>query len=89
MKPETKNDAGTGNAAQGSFMLPIWVITIITMLGTSFACYAYHGYLLNKRHAENMAEIAAIEARTIKYSEYRDIIINGGKLAGTEYLNKK
>ncbi len=89
MTSEIKKDTRKLATEAKSFMFPIWVITIVSMLGTSLASYAYHGYDLNKRHNQNVSEIDSIKARTIKYTEYRDILIKGGKAAGAEYLNNK
>lgn len=85
-----KSNSDTRNgSAEGSFMLPIWIITLITMIGTSFACYAYHGYDLNRQHQVNMAEIAKIESRTAEYSKYLSIIKAAGMEAAATFLNSK
>lgn len=87
MKADIIKDENIKKEENTSFMLPIWIITLITMAGTSFACYAYYGYDLNKRHSENMAEVKLIEARIETHEKYLNIIKKDGKVEAIKYLN--
>lgn len=84
----TKSDKNRGDK-EGSFMLPIWLITFSTMAGTLLVSYAVHAYYINESHKENMKQVEMIEYRTSKYSEYKQILEEDGKAAAADYLNKE
>lgn len=89
MKEDTLQNTHSAEEKDGSFMLPIWAITLTTMLGTSLLCYAWHAHDMAKRHAQNMEEVAKIEFRTEKYTAYKALINKEGKEAAIASLNQK
>lgn len=74
---------------EGSFMLPIWLITIASMAGTLLVSYAVHSYYLDKAHKDNMQQVEMTEFRTYKYTEYKNILEKDGKEAAANYLNNQ
>ncbi|HXK37688.1 MAG TPA: hypothetical protein VJ579_01315 [Candidatus Paceibacterota bacterium] len=86
MEVPSANTENTTNEAQGSFMGPIWKITLMTMLGTACIGYAINLFALEKRHEENMQEVAKVEFRTQQYAAYRDIYKTEGKAAADATL---
>lgn len=73
---------------KGSFMLPIWIITLATMLGTGLISYSIHLYMIDKQHKANLEQITAVEFRTEKYNEYKKLIETKGLDEAVKSLNK-
>jgi hypothetical protein len=88
MTEETLQEQQASQTNEGSFMLPIWMITLVTMLGTTLICYAWHTQDIAKRRAQNMEEVAKVEFRTEKYTAYKTLIDKEGKAAAIASLNK-
>lgn len=86
METATEKTGSVPAAADQSFMAPIWKITLMTMLGTACIGYALNLFTLEKRHKENMQEVAKVEFRTKQYAAYRDIYKTQGKAAADASL---
>lgn len=70
-------------------MAPLWLITIVTMVGTTALMYAWHRIDLQKQHAANMQEIASVTFRTDKYDAYYKTYVTKGKaVADADFKTK-
>lgn len=59
-------------------MLPIWTITLASMVIVFLISYAIHSYYLTERHKENIEQIENVNFRTEKLKEYRDNLKDKG-----------
>lgn len=88
METPTENLTPVEHESAQGFMAPIWKITLMTMLGTACIGYALNVYALERRHKENMQEVAKVEFRTKQYVAYRDIYKTQGKAAAIASITK-
>ncbi len=70
-------------------MLPIWLITIATMLGTGLVSYSISLQKLGALHNINMEQVKKLEYRTAKLTEYKNILEKDGKEAALEFIKQQ
>ncbi len=70
-------------------MLPIWLITIATMLGTGLVSYSISLQKLGALHNINMEQVKKVEYRTAKLTEYKNILEKDGKEAALEFIKQQ